>query len=136
MISGIALPLFISKYSTRPFPSILIISYLSTALVLVLPCWLKNAIRQILFSFLAHQILSTSIIHLCSHLYIMLLNRINFSLISYNNEYINLKCFDHHLHQADQESKKQSRLLPPRGPFAPAIFHLAFSTSQVPQPTD
>ena len=35
-------------------------------------------------------------------LYIMLLNCINFSLISYNNEYINLKCIDHHLHQADQ----------------------------------
>ena len=105
MISGIALPLFISKYPTCPFPSILIISYLSTALVLVLPCWLNNAIRQILFSFLAHQILSTSIIHLCSLLYIILLNCINFSLISYNNEYINLKCIDHHLHQADQESK-------------------------------
>ena len=38
-------------------------------------------------------------------LYIMLLNRTNISLISYNNEYINLRCIDHHLHQADQESK-------------------------------
>ena len=73
------LSIFYFKIFHFPFPSILIISYLSTALVLVLPRWLKNAIRQILFSFLAHQIWSTSIIHLCSLLYIMLLNSINIS---------------------------------------------------------